>query len=109
MRDAGQVASAVHHNLDDEYYGGGEWLLLTAMLGLAPVDHGRLDDARRRCLAWIEARARPNGDLPEQTQDDLLRPELYGRWVEKWGESPSPPLWSHAMYLRLHHALRDRR
>jgi GH15 family glucan-1,4-alpha-glucosidase len=98
----------VHRNLDDEYYGGGEWLLLTAMLGLAYVDHGRLDDARR-CLAWIEARASPNGDLPEQTQDDLLRPELYGPWVEKWGEPPSPLLWSHAMYLRLHHALRDRR
>jgi GH15 family glucan-1,4-alpha-glucosidase len=98
----------VHRHLDDEYYGGGEWLLLTAMLGLAHVDHGRRDDAER-CLAWIEAHADPNGDLPEQCQEHLLHPERYEAWVAKWGLPPSPLLWSHAMYLRLHHALRDRR
>jgi isomaltose glucohydrolase len=102
------VDGGVHRHLDDEYYGGGQWLLLTAMLGLAYVDHGRLEDARA-CLAWIEAHAAPNGDLPEQSQDHLLRPERYQPWVEKWGEPASPLLWSHAMYLRLHHALRDRR
>jgi isomaltose glucohydrolase len=94
----------VHRNLEDEYYGGGEWLLLTAMLGLAYTDQDRVEDARR-CLAWIEAHARPNGDLPAQSRDHLLRPERYGPWVEKWGEPPSPLLWSHAMYLRLWHAL----
>jgi GH15 family glucan-1,4-alpha-glucosidase len=93
----------VWRNLDDEYYGGGEWPLLTAMLGLA--DPARAEE----CLAWVEAHAAPNGDLPEQAQDHLQRPEWYPRWVEKWGEPPSPLLWSHAMYLRLHHALRDRR
>ena len=69
----------------------------------------RASRRRPRCLAWIEAHAAPNGDLPEQSQDHLLRPERYQPWVEKWGEPPSPLLWSHAMYLRLHHALRDRR
>ena len=93
----------VWRNLDDEYYGGGEWLLLTAMLGLAKPERAA------ECLAWIEAHARPNGDLPEQSQDHLQRPERYAPWVEKWGEPASPLLWSHAMYLRLHHALRDRR
>ena len=93
----------VWRNLDDEYYGGGEWPLLTAMLGLASPE--RADD----CLAWIEAHAAPDGDLPEQVQDNLLRPERYEPWVEKWGEPATPLLWSHAMYLRLHHALRDRR
>ena len=93
----------VWRNLDDEYYGGGEWLLLTAMLGLAKPERAA------ECLAWIEAHARPNGDLPEQSQDHLQRPEQYAPWVEKWGEPASPLLWSHAMYLRLHHALRDRR
>ena len=61
------------------------------------------------CLAWIEAHARPNGDLPEQAQGRLLHPESYEPWLERWGEPASPLLWSHAMYLRLHHALRDRR
>lgn len=87
----------------DEYYGGGEWLLLTALLGLARPE--RADE----CLRWLEAHARPNGELPEQSQDHLLRPERYGPWVERWGEPASCLLWSHAMYLRLHHALRDRR
>jgi GH15 family glucan-1,4-alpha-glucosidase len=94
----------VHRHLEDEYYGGGEWLLLTAMLGLAYVDYGRLDDARE-CLDWIERHARDDGDLPEQSQDHLLRPDRYQPWVEKWGPPPSPLLWSHAMYLRLCHAL----
>jgi isomaltose glucohydrolase len=102
------VDGGVHRHLEDEYYGGGQWLLLTAMLGLAYVDHGRVEDARA-CLAWIEAHAAPNGDLPEQSQDHLLRPERYQPWVDKWGDPPCPLLWSHAMYLRLHHALRDRR
>lgn len=93
----------VWRNLDDEYYGGGEWLLLTAMLGLA--NPGRAEE----CLRWIEAHALPNGDLPEQSQDYLQRPDRYAPWVERWGEPPCPLLWSHAMYLRLHHALRDRR
>ncbi|MDX6474512.1 MAG: isomaltose glucohydrolase, partial [Gaiellaceae bacterium] len=48
------VDGGVHRHLDDEYYGGGQWLLLTAMLGLAYVDQGRLADARA-CLGWIEA------------------------------------------------------
>ena len=63
---------------------------------------------QRTRLAWIEAHAAPNGDLPEQVQDNLLRPERYQPWVEKWGTPASPLLWSHAMYLRLHHALRNR-
>ena len=95
----------VHRNLDDEYYGGGLWLLLTAMLGLAHADHGRTHDAER-CLGWIVAQAAPNGDLPEQSHNHLLRPERYEPWVERWGSPASPLLWSHAMYLRLHHALR---
>jgi hypothetical protein len=38
--------------------------------------------------------------LPEQT-GELLRPDRYRPWVEKWGEPASPLLWSHAMYLTL--------
>jgi isomaltose glucohydrolase len=97
------VDGGVHRHLEDTYYGGGQWLLLTALLGLARPERAA------ECLAWIEAHARPNGDLPEQSQDHLLHPETYEPWVRRWGEPPSPLLWSHAMYLRLHHALRDRR
>ena len=80
------------------YYGGGEWLLLTALLGLAEPEHGqdRLD--------WIAAHATPDGGLPEQVQDHLLHPQTFDEWVAKWGPPPSPLLWSHAMFLTLAHA-----
>ena len=89
----------VHRHLDDVYYGGGEWLLLTALLGLAELEHGqdRLD--------WIAAHATPDGGLPEQSQDHLLHPGQYEPWVAKWGPPPSPLLWSHAMFLTLDHEL----
>jgi GH15 family glucan-1,4-alpha-glucosidase len=85
----------IHRNLDDTYYGGGEWLLLTAMHGLA--EPARAQDA----LEWIAAHAGESGHLPEQSQDHLLHPEHYEPWVQKWGPPPSPLLWSHAMYLTL--------
>lgn len=92
----------VWRHLEDEYYGGGEWLLLTAMLGLAKPERAG------ECLAWIERHATPGGELPEQSQDHLLRPDRFAPWVERWGEPACPLLWSHAMYLRLHHAVHAR-
>jgi GH15 family glucan-1,4-alpha-glucosidase len=90
----------VHRHVEDTYYGGGEWLLLTAMLGLAYALLGRDADARAK-LEWVEAHATPAGDLPEQSQDHLLAPDWYEPWVAKWGPPPSPLLWSHAMHLTL--------
>jgi isomaltose glucohydrolase len=89
----------VHRHEEDVYYGGGEWLLLTAMLGVACAEQGRIDEAREK-LAWVRAHARPEG-LPEQAQDHLLHPDAYDGWVRKWGPPPSPLLWSHAMELLL--------
>jgi len=94
----------VHRNIDDEYYGGGEWLLLTAMLGLVELRLDRRDDALRR-LEWIAAHADDDGALPEQSHDHLLRPDRFEPWVERWGAPPSPLLWSHAMFLVLAHEL----
>lgn len=87
-----------HRHADDEYYGGGEWILLAAFTGWARAVLG--GDASEQ-LAWIEAHATPDGDLPEQVQDSLLQPERYEPWVEKWGAPACPLLWSHAMYLTL--------
>jgi GH15 family glucan-1,4-alpha-glucosidase len=89
----------VHRHPDDTYYGGGEWLLLTALDGWVIAALGWLG-ARAR-LEWVAAHATPGGELPEQSQDHLLAPERYETWVEKWGPPPSPLLWSHAMYLDL--------
>ncbi len=97
----------VHRHLDDTFYGGGEWLLLTALLGLAALDRCEPEHARA-CLDWVVAHATPDGELPEQSQDHLLAPELYGAWVEKWGPPPCPLLWAHAMFLTLAHELERR-
>jgi isomaltose glucohydrolase len=86
-----------HRHADDEYYGGGSWIILAAFTGWARVECG-LDAAVQ--LDWIEAQATSSGELPEQVPP-LLRPERYDPWVEKWGLPPLPLLWSHAMYLTL--------
>jgi isomaltose glucohydrolase len=85
----------VHRHLDDEYYGGGAWIILVAWLGWARPERAR------ECLAWIEARATPEGHLPEQVAEHLLFPGRLEPWNEKWGTSACPLLWSHAMYLTL--------
>jgi len=86
-----------HRHADDEYYGGGAWIILAGFTGWARVACG-LDAAAQ--LEWIEAQASPSGELPEQVPP-RLRPERYEPWVERWGPPPDPLLWSHAMYLTL--------
>jgi GH15 family glucan-1,4-alpha-glucosidase len=85
----------VHRHLEDVYFGGGEWLLLTAFLGLARPERGE------EALRWIAAHATEDGLLPEQSQDHLLHPAAWQPWVSKWQPPPCPLLWSHAMYLTL--------
>jgi isomaltose glucohydrolase len=87
----------VHRHLDDTYYGGGEWLLLTAFLGLARPERAE------ETLRWIAAHATEDALLPEQSQDHLLAPDMFEFWLAKWGSPPCPLLWSHAMYLALAH------
>jgi isomaltose glucohydrolase len=97
----------VHRHEEDSYYGGGEWLLLTAMLGWAHELIGATSEARTK-LDWVGGHATPEGELPEQSQDHLLAPASYDHWVEKWGPPPCPLLWSHAMFLTLACALSER-
>lgn len=94
----------VHRYADDTYYGGGEWLLLTAGLGRTYLRRGGPGDRERalRCLAWIEAQAGPDGAMPEQVPTRALHPDRIAEWEQAWGPSASPLLWSHAAYLALH-------
>jgi GH15 family glucan-1,4-alpha-glucosidase len=93
----------VHRYPTDTYYGGGEWLLLTAALGRVYLRRGSGGDRERaeRCLRWVEAQADPDGYLPEQVAGRALVPERIGEWRALWGDSASPLLWSHATYLAL--------
>jgi GH15 family glucan-1,4-alpha-glucosidase len=97
----------VHRHPGDTYYGGGEWLLLTALLGWCYAELGRVDDARD-ALDWVAAHATPEGELPEQSQDYLLAPAMYEPWLERWGPPACPLLWSHAMFLTLASVLGER-
>jgi len=90
----------VHRHPDDEFYGGGLWLLLAGLMGWQYARSGRPDDAHAE-LEWIAAAATPEGDLPEQVEGHLLRPEKRDEWVGRWGPPARPLLWSHALFLTL--------
>lgn len=91
----------VHRYAEDSYYGGGEWVLLTAYLGWYYVETGVLHRAHE-LLSWIERRATQDGTLPEQVAANLNYPEMLPVWNERWGTSACPLLWSHAAYLTLY-------
>lgn len=103
-RDLRHPQGGVYRYAADTYYGGGEWLLLTAWLGWVYVELGRVE-AARQILGWVEAQATPEGQLPEQVSGHLLAPAHYAQWEQRWGPVACPLLWSHAMYLILAAAL----
>jgi GH15 family glucan-1,4-alpha-glucosidase len=103
-RDLRREGGGVHRFAWDVYYGGGEWVLLTAWLGWYYAESGQPARARE-LLAWCEAQADPHGDLPEQVPQHLMDPSTYQPWVDVRGPIARPLLWSHAKYLILCHAL----
>ncbi len=93
----------VHRYAADTYYGGGEWVLLTAWLGWYYARRGERDRAAE-ALRWVEAQADERGWLPEQVPANLNDPAYLEPWRARWGQAASPLLWSHAMYVVLHRA-----
>jgi GH15 family glucan-1,4-alpha-glucosidase len=94
------VDGGVHRYLDDTFYGGGRWPLLSCLLGLAHVRAGDVPRARE-LLEWAASTAAADGSVPEQVGGHLLAPERFDEWVERWGPVAQPLLWSHAMLIRL--------
>jgi GH15 family glucan-1,4-alpha-glucosidase len=90
----------IHRYAADTYYGGGEWLLLTAWYGWIKAEAGDLEEAQR-CLTWIVSKADDLGRLPEQVPDTLLDSSAYEEWTQRLGRPALPLLWSHAMLLVL--------
>lgn len=97
--------AGVHRYARDSYFGGGEWLLLTAWLAVVRLEGGDLDGARA-LLGWIENQAQPDGAMPEQTFEHLNQPAMLDHWIKLWGEVASPLVWSHASYVTLVNRLR---
>ena len=94
------VDGGVHRFRADVFYGGGQWLLLSALLGWNLAAAGDREAAQRHLL-WIADHATTSGELPEQVPDHLLHPETRDEWLERWGTVATPLLWSHGMYLIL--------
>ncbi|MGV8896998.1 MAG: glycoside hydrolase family 15 protein [Rhodoglobus sp.] len=94
------VGGGVHRYLADTFFGGGQWPLLSCMLGLALSAGGERDRALDQ-LRWAASTITPAGDMPEQVGEHLLFPEREQEWIDRWGTVATPLLWSHGMYLRL--------
>jgi GH15 family glucan-1,4-alpha-glucosidase len=92
------VNNGVHRYPEDTYYGGGEWIILTLWLAWYYYDNGKKTKGDK-LLKWVESTANEYGELPEQNPKNLLAPNYYPRWVERWGPIARPLLWSHAMYI----------
>jgi GH15 family glucan-1,4-alpha-glucosidase len=97
-------SGGIRRYLGDTYYGGGEWLLLTAHLGWYWTEVGEPERARQ-ALEWVERAADVHGNLSEQVLDGAQFPERIPEWMARWGAVANPLLWSHANYQILRHAL----
>ena len=84
----------------DTYYGGGQWILLAAWLGWYWWETGEKEKAWK-LRHWIEAQTDEQGWLPEQVAVQVNDESMIAPWIEKWGPSAMPLLWSHAEYLIL--------
>lgn len=96
----------LHRYAKDSYFGGGEWILLTAWLAWYWQEAGETEKAWQ-LRHWIEAQADEHGWLPEQVPVALNDESMYAPWVQRWGPIANPLLWSHAEYLILRKVMRD--
>jgi GH15 family glucan-1,4-alpha-glucosidase len=93
------LREGVYRYVGDTFYGGGEWIILTAWLGWYEALKGDSTSARRR-LAWITSSA-ADSLLPEQVVDHAQQPQYIAAWEGRWGPVATPLLWSHGMFLTL--------
>ena len=100
VADALDVDGGVHRYLADTFYGGGQWPLLSCILGLASLAVGDRAAAEQH-LRWAAATSTAAGEIPEQVDQHLLAPGRREEWLDRWGTVACPLLWSSAMYLRL--------
>ncbi|MCB9449814.1 MAG: glycoside hydrolase family 15 protein [Anaerolineaceae bacterium] len=104
-RDLLAEGYGVHRHVEDTYYGGGPWVLLGLWLAWYKTQVGDRATARK-LVAWAEAHADAEGNLPEQINDVMFDPTRYEGWVKLRGEIANPLLWTHAEYLIVQYALR---
>lgn len=106
VREQLTVGHGTHRYLADVFYGGGQWPLLTCLLGWNLHVMGDAAGAAA-CLSWAADQADESRFLPEQVGHHLLAPEHEREWVDRWGSVATPLLWSHGMFLTLATELMD--
>ena len=94
----------LHRYREDTYYGGGEWILLSAWLGWVYANQEKTYQAIEM-LQWVETQFTDEGFLAEQTGNNLFHSTFLDVWQNKWGPIASPLLWSHAMHIILFQAI----
>jgi GH15 family glucan-1,4-alpha-glucosidase len=94
----------LHRYREDTYYGGGEWILLSAWLGWIYANQEKTSQAIE-ILQWVETQFTNEGFLAEQTGKNLFHTNFFDVWQSKWGPIASPLLWSHAMHIILFQAI----
>jgi GH15 family glucan-1,4-alpha-glucosidase len=91
------VDGGVRRYRADTFYGGGQWPVLASLLAW---HHARAGNPGRatELLDWVVTTADADLLLPEQVAP-LLAPEVLDEWLERWGPSAHPLIWSHGMFL----------
>lgn len=86
-------------------YGGGQWPVLAALLA---CNHARAGSPHRatELLEWVAGTADDDLLLPEQVPP-MLAPGVLDEWLERWGPSAHPLVWSHGLSLAALAVLRD--
>jgi GH15 family glucan-1,4-alpha-glucosidase len=105
-KDLHRPKGGIYRYKADVFYGGGEWLLLTAWLGWYYSSAGKMEQAKD-LLHWIESQADSDGNLAEQVSGHTLAPKHFDTWTLKWGPIAKPLVWSHAMYIILINAINE--
>ncbi|MEO5664373.1 MAG: glycoside hydrolase family 15 protein, partial [Nocardioides sp.] len=95
--EARLVTDGVHRYAADTFYGGGQWPVLAALLARHHTRAGHPGRAAE-LLDWIVSTADSDLLLPEQVSP-LLAPGVLDEWLERWGPSAHPLLWSHGAFL----------
>ncbi|HET6626221.1 MAG TPA: glycoside hydrolase family 15 protein [Nocardioidaceae bacterium] len=91
------VDGGVHRYEADTFYGGGQWPVLACLLAW---HHVRAGDPQRaaQLVDWVVSVADDDLLLPEQT-GPRRAPQVLDEWLERWGPSAHPLVWSHGMFL----------
>lgn len=89
-----------HRYTADTYYGGGQWLLLSAWQGCYHASLGEVSEAEAY-LNWLVEQSDQEDQMPEQVPLHMNQSRYYTQWLKRWGEIAKPLLWSHASFLWL--------